>query len=110
MVIGIDVEAVLLSSKSVRDALSKNNEDVSFLEGYLGDFLGLSVIVDENYPGDQALLVERNIVGEIADAEPLKSSTYNHEEDMTTIGRVTRFTTAYVTDESALFLIKNVIA
>ncbi|EJQ42387.1 hypothetical protein IEE_03952 [Bacillus cereus BAG5X1-1] len=110
MVIGIDVEAVLLGSKSVRDALSKNNEDVSFLDGYLGDFLGLSVIVDENYPGDQALLVERNIVGEIADAEPLKSSTYNHEEDMTTIGRVTRFTTAYVTDESALFLIKNVIA
>ena len=50
MVIGIDVEAVLLGSKSVRDALSKNNEGVSFLDGYLGDFLGLSVIVDEKLP------------------------------------------------------------
>ncbi|UFH99685.1 hypothetical protein [Bacillus toyonensis] len=109
MVIGTDVEAALLSSKPVRDALSKNNTDLTLFDGYIGDFLQVSIIVDEHYPADQALLLERKIVGEIADAEPLRATTYNQDEDMTTIGRVTRFTTAYVTDPSALFLIKNVL-
>ena len=42
--------------------------------------------------------MERNIAGEIADAEPLATETYNQPEDKTTIGRVTRYTTAYITD------------
>ncbi|HHK5550419.1 TPA: hypothetical protein ACQUHI_000606 [Bacillus tropicus] len=110
LVIGIDVEAILLSSKSVRDSLKKDNEDIAFLEGYIGDFLGLSVIVDENYPSDLALLMERNIAGEIADAEPLATETYNQPEDKTTIGRVTRYTTAYITDPGAVFVYENVLS
>lgn len=101
-------EALLLKSKAVRDAFKQNGTDIVLLRGYIGDFLNLSIIVDENYPDDKVALVERGVVGEIADAEGLRSHTYNQEEDMTTIGRVTRFTTAYVTDPHAVFVYENI--
>ncbi len=62
-----------------------NNTDIALLNGYIGNFLGLDVIVDENYSDDQVLMLQRGIIGDIADAEPLKSHTYNQEEDSTTI-------------------------
>ena len=54
--------------------------------------------------------MERNIAGEIADAEPLATETYNQPEDKTTIGRVTRYTTAYITDPGAVFVYENVLS
>ncbi|PGM47410.1 hypothetical protein [Bacillus thuringiensis] len=103
-------EAILLKSKAVRDAFKQNGTDIVLLRGYLADFLGLSIIVDENYPNNQALLVERGMAGEIADAEPLTSDVYNQDEDKTTIGRVTRYTEAYITDPRAVFLITGITA
>lgn len=110
LVVSPVTEALLLKSKSIRDAFKQNGTDIVLLRGYIGDFLGLSIIVDENYPDNQALFVERGTAGDIADAEGLKSHTYNQEEDMTTIGRVTRFTEAYVTDPGAVFLITGITA
>ena len=103
-------EAILLKSKAVRDAFKQNGTDIVLLRGYLADFLGLSIIVDENYPNNQALLVERGMAGEIADAEPLTSDVYNQDEDKTTIGRVTRYTEAYITDPRAVFLITGIVS
>lgn len=110
LVVSPQTEALLLKSKSIRDAFKQNGTDIVLLRGYIGDFLGLSIVVDENYPDNQALFVERGTAGDIADAEGLQTHTYNQEEDMTTIGRVTRFTTAYITDPRAVFLITGITA
>lgn len=110
VVVSPATEAILLKSKAVRDAFKQNGTDIVLLRGYLADFLGLSIIVDENYPSNQVLLVERGTAGDIADAEGLQTHTYNQEEDMTTIGRVTRFTTAYITDPRAAFLITGIVS
>ena len=110
VVVSPATEAILLKSKAVRDAFKQNGTDIVLLRGYLADFLGLSIIVDENYPSNQVLLVERGTAGDIADAEGLQTHTYNQEEDMTTIGRVTRFTTAYITDPRATFLITGIVS
>lgn len=110
LVVSAATEAILLKSKAVRDAFKQNGTDIVLLRGYLADFLGLSIIVDSNYPNNQALLVERGMAGEIADAEPLTSDVYNQDEDKTTIGRVTRYTEAYITDPRAVFLITGITA
>ncbi|ADK05068.1 TPA: hypothetical protein QCU10_004265 [Bacillus anthracis] len=110
MVISTETEALFLKNKGIRDALRENNTDIALLNGYIGNFLGLDVIVDENYSDDQVLMLQRGIIGDIADAEPLKSHTYNQEEDSTTILRVSRFTTAYITDPKAVYLLKNIKA
>lgn len=108
LVVSPATEALLLKNKAIRDAFKQNGTDVVLLRGYLADYLGLSILVDENYPDDKVLFVERGAAGDIADAEGLRSHTYNQEEDMTTIGRVTRFTTAYVTDPHAVFVYENI--
>lgn len=110
VVVSAATEAIFLKSKAVRDAFKQNGTDIVLLRGYLADFLGLSILVDENYPDNKALLVERGMVGEIADAEPLTSETYNQPEDKTTIGRVTRYTEAYITDPRAVFVINGITA
>ncbi|PEX37918.1 hypothetical protein COK00_12595 [Bacillus cereus] len=110
MIISTETEALFLKNKGIRDALRVNNTDIALLNGYIGNFMGLDVIVDENYSDDQVLFVQRGIIGDIADAESLKSHTYNQEEDSTTILRVSRFTTAYVTDPKGVYLLKNIKA
>lgn len=110
MVISTETEALMLKNKAIRDSFRENNTDIALLKGFIGNFLGLDVIVDENYPDDQVLLVARGLIGDIADAEPLSTKTYNQEETDTTILRVSRFTTAYVTDPKGVYLLKNIKA
>lgn len=109
LVINPQVEAMMLKNKDIRDALRQNNTDVSLLRGYIGDFLGLSIIVDENFPANHVLMLQRKIVGDIADAEPLRTKVYNEDAHDRTIVRATRFTQAYLTDPKAVYLIENVV-
>lgn len=109
-VISPRVGAMLLKTKDVRDALRVNNTDVALLRGYIGDFMGLSFIQDENFKDGDALVLQKKVIGEIADAEPLKTFTYNEESNMRTIIRATRFTQAYLTDPKASYLLKTVKA
>jgi hypothetical protein len=108
VVVNPHVEAMLLKNKDIRDALRQNNTDVALLRGYLGDFLGLSFIVDENFASDKILVLQRKIIGDIADAEPLRTKTYNEDSNDRTIVRATRFTQAYLTDPKAIVVIKNI--
>lgn len=110
MVVSPETEALLIKNKAVRDAFRQNNTDIVLLNGYIGDFLNLSILVDENYSNDQVLLVERGMIGDIADAEGLKTKVYNQDEDDQTIARVTRFTEAYITDPKGVYLLKNIKA
>lgn len=109
-VISPRVGAMLIKTKDVRDALRVNNTDVALLRGYIGDFMGLSFIQDENFKDGDALVLQKKIIGEIADAEPLKTHPYNEEGNMRTIVRATRFTQAYLTDPKASYLLKTVKA
>ncbi|TEA49856.1 hypothetical protein EZE46_14785 [Bacillus sp. BH2] len=84
------------------------NQDLKQLSGYRGNFLGLDLIVDENFADDQVLLVQRGVIGDIADAVPLTTDQYNQNEDMTTIVRALRFTESYVTDPKGIYLLKNI--
>jgi hypothetical protein len=108
VVINPQVEANMLKQKDIRDAFRENNTDVALLRGYIGDFLGLSFIVDENFPAGQALMLQRKIIGDIADAEPLRTKTYNEDSNDRTIVRATRFTQAYLTDPKAINLIEGI--
>lgn len=108
VVINPRVEAMLLKNKDVRDALRQNNTDVALLRGYLGDFLGMSFIVDENFSDANVLVLQRKVIGDIADAEPLRTAVYNEQSNDRTIVRATRFTQAYLTDPKAIMLIKAV--
>jgi hypothetical protein len=108
VVIHPNVSATLLKNKDVRDALRQNNTDVALLRGYLGDFLGLSFIVDENFSTDKVLVLQRKIIGDIADAEELRTKTYNEDSNDRTIVRATRFTQAYLTDPKAIVVIKDI--
>lgn len=110
VVISPDIEAKLLKEKDIRDALRENNTDVALLRGYLGDFMGFSFIVDENFNEKDVLVLQRKIIGDIADAESLRTKVYNEESNDRSIVRATRFTQAYLTDPKAIFLIENVIA
>jgi len=101
-------EALLLKNKSIRDAFRVNNTDLALLRGYIGDFLGLSFITDENFPDDKVLVLQKKIIGDIADAEPLKSKTYNEEQNNKTIVQVTRYVQAYITDPKAIYVIDNI--
>lgn len=107
-VINPRIEAEMLKNKDIRDAFRQNNTDVALLRGYIGDFMGLSFIVDENFDSDKVLMVQRGIIGDIADAEALRTKTYNEDGNDRTIVRATRFTQAYVTDPNAIVLINNV--
>jgi hypothetical protein len=108
VVINPEQEAQMLKNKNIRDAFRENNTDVALLRGYIGDFMGLSFIVDENFAENNVLMVQRGIIGDIADAEPLRTKTYNEDSNDRTIVRATRFTQAYLTDPKAVFLLKNV--
>jgi hypothetical protein len=107
-VISPDVEAILMKNKNVRDALRQNNTDVALLRGYIGDFMGLSFIVDENFANNDVLVLQKKVIGDIADAEALRTKTYNEESNDRTIVRATRFTQAYLTDPKAVFLLTDV--
>jgi hypothetical protein len=109
-VISPDVEATFMKNKSIRDALRQNNTDLALLRGYVGDFMGLSFIVDENFTANDVVVLQKKVIGDIADAEALKTKTYNEESNDRTIARATRFTQAYLTDPKAVYLIENVIA
>jgi hypothetical protein len=108
VVMNPEQEALLLKNKGIRDAFRQNNTDVALLRGYVGDFMGLSFITDENFREDNVLVVQKKVIGDIADAEPLRTKTYNEEQNDRTIVRSTRFTQAYLTDPKAVYLIQNV--
>lgn len=108
VVINPNIEAEMLKKKDVRDAFRQNNTDVALLRGYIGDFMGLSFIVDENFIDGQALVLQRKIIGDIADAEALRTKTYNEDSNDRTIVRATRFTQAYLTDPKAIMLIESI--
>ena len=111
MVISPTVGAQLLKQQVIRDAFRQNNTDVALLRGYIGDFMGLSIIEDENMPAEKdVVLLQRKIIGDIADAQGLRTKTYNQDEEDQTIVRATRFTQAYLTDPKAVVRLKNVIA
>lgn len=103
-----NVMADMLKQKDIRDAFRENNTDVALLRGYIGDFMGLSFIEDENFADGDVLLVEKKTIGEIADAEGLKTKVYNEEAEDRTIVRATRYTQAYLTDPKAVYLLKTV--
>ncbi|WP_035435586.1 phage major capsid protein [Bacillus sp. UNC322MFChir4.1] len=86
------------------------NQDLKQLSGYRGSFLGLDLIVDESFSDKNVLLVQRGVIGDIADAVPFSTSQYNQDEDMTTIVRALRFTESYVTDPKGVYLLKNIVA
>ncbi|AVO23020.1 major capsid protein [Bacillus phage Anath] len=104
------VMATLLKTKDIRDAFRQNNTDVALLRGYIGDFMGLTFIQDENFVGKDVLLVQKKVIGEIADAEGLRTKVYSEEAEDRTIVRATRYTQAYLTDPKAVYLLKAVIA
>ncbi|PEZ47032.1 hypothetical protein CN367_11735 [Priestia megaterium] len=108
VVINPEIEAIMLKNKNIRDAFRENNTDVALLKGYIGDFMQLSFIVDENFADDNVLFLQKKTIGEIADAEGLRSKVYNEDSQERTIARVTRFTSAYLTDPKAVYLLKNV--
>lgn len=108
VVINPEIEAIMLKNKNIRDAFRQNNSDIALLRGYIGDFMGLSFIVDENFQDDNALILQKKVIGDIADAEGLRSKVYNEDSQERTIARVTRFTSAYLTDPKAVYLLKNV--
>ncbi|AGY48179.1 major capsid protein [Bacillus phage Riggi] len=107
VVINPEQEAQFLKNKNIRDAFRQNNTDLVLLRGYLGDFMGLSFIVDSHFEADNALILEKKVIGDIADADPLRTKTYNEDSNDRTIVRATRFTNAYLTDPKAVYLLKN---
>lgn len=109
LVINPDIAAVLLKNKDIRDALRVNNADVALLRGYLGDFLGLSIIEDENLDGKDAIMLQRKIIGDIADAQPLSTKIYNEDQNDRTIVRAVRFTQVGISDPKAIYLLEDVI-
>lgn len=110
VIINPETEAMLLKNANIRDAFRANNTDLALLRGYIGDFMGLSFIVDNNYQEKQLTMLQRGVVGDIADAEPMAAKTYNEDSNDRTIIRVTRFTAAYLTDPKAIVKVKNIIA
>lgn len=110
VVINPEQEAQLITNKNIRDAFRQNNTDVALLRGYIGDFMGLSFIVDSHFQEDNALILQKKVIGDIADAEALRTYTYNEESNDRTIVRATRFTNAYLTDPKAVYLLKNLNA
>jgi hypothetical protein len=97
-----------LKNKNIRDAFRQNNTDVALLRGYIGDFMGYSFIVDENFQENNVLILQKKVIGDIADAEALNTSVYNEDANEHTVVRAKRFTTAYLTDPKAVYLLKNV--
>ncbi|QKN88205.1 major capsid protein [Bacillus phage Novomoskovsk] len=110
VVINPEQEAQLIKNKNIRDAFRQNNTDVALLRGYIGDFMGLSFIVDSHFQADNALILQKKVIGDIADAEPLRTVTYNEDSNERTIVRATRFTNAYLTDPKAVYLLKGLNA
>lgn len=105
-----DQEAMLLKNKNIRDAFRQNNTDVALLRGYIGDFMGYSFIVDEKFQENNVLILQKKVIGDIADAESLNTQVYNEDANEHTVVRAKRFTTAYLTDPKAVFLLKGVRA
>lgn len=110
IVINPEQEAMLLKNKSIRDAFRENNTDVALLRGYIGDFMGFSFVVDEKFQANNVLILQKKVIGDIADAEALNTGVYNQEENEHTVIRAKRFTAAYLTDPKAVYLLKGVNA
>jgi hypothetical protein len=108
-VINPEIEAEMLKNKSIRDAFRENNTDITLMRGYIGDFMGISFLVDENFKEDHFLLVDRGNIGEIADAEAMRTKVYNEDSNDRTIVRATRFTAAYLTDPKAVYQLGNLL-
>lgn len=108
VVINPEVEAMILKNKSIRDAFRANNTDVALLRGYIGDFMGYSFIVDEKFQANNVLVLQKKVIGDIADAEPLNTGTYNEDANEHTVVRAKRFTAAYLTDPKAVYLLKGI--
>lgn len=109
MVVSTKTHGVLVKNPKIREAVKKNNQDIAFLDGYIGSVLGLDIIVDINYPDNEVLILERGIIGDIADADGgLRTLTYDQQENDTTILRATRFVTCYLTDPKGVYLLKNI--
>ena len=108
VVISPEIEAMLLKEKDIRDAFRQNNTDVALLRGYIGDFMGLSFITDENFRENDVLVLQKKVIGDIADAEGLRTKTYNEDSNDRSIVRATRFTQAYLTDPKAVYLLEGV--
>ncbi|QFG05161.1 major capsid protein [Bacillus phage 056SW001B] len=107
IVMNPEQEAQFLKNKNIRDAFRQNDTDVALLRGYIGDFLGFSFIVDEKFKENNLLIVQKKQIGDIADAESLNTQVYNEEANEHTVVRAKRFTTAYLTDPKAVYLLKN---
>lgn len=108
IVINPEVEAMILKNKNIRDAFRSNNTDVALLRGYIGDFMGYSFIVDEKFQANNVLILQKKVIGDIADAEALNTGTYNEDANEHTVVRAKRFTAAYLTDPKAVYLLKGI--
>jgi hypothetical protein len=91
--------------------------ELSKLRKRVEEYVGTNIyfIVDPNLVSpdgkkDTVIMCERGTLGEIADAIPLTAQTYNIEEEMLTIVRAFRFTTAYLTDPKAIVVFNDVLA
>jgi hypothetical protein len=94
---------------------SETAPELSRLKKRVVEYVGTNIqfIIDPNLvtpdgKKDTVIMCERGTIGEIADAIPLTAQTYNIEEEMTTVIRAFRFTTAYLTDPKAIVVFDDV--
>lgn len=117
-IISPELELALMKNRDFRDTVGKDvgtGADLVLLRGYIGQFMGIDFIVDERFTqiagaNDTALLLERGVVGDLVDAEGLRTKMYNEEQHDRTVVRVTRFSTVTLNSPKAVYLIKNTLA
>ena len=117
-IISPELELALMKNRDFRDTVGKDvgtGADLVLLRGYIGQFMGINFIVDERFTqiagaNDTALLLERGVVGDLVDAEGLRTKMYNEEQHDRTVVRVTRFSTVTLNSPKAVYLIKNTLA
>lgn len=117
-IISPELELALMKNRDFRDTVGKDvgtGADLVLLRGYIGQFMGINFIVDERFTqiagaNDTALLLERGVVGDLVDAEGLRTKMYNEEQHDRTVVRVTRFSAVTLNAPKAVYLIKNTLA
>lgn len=117
-IISPELELALMKNKDFRDTVGKDvgtGADLVLLRGYIGQFMGINFIVDERFTqiagaNDTALLLERGVVGDLVDAEGLRTTMYNEQQHDRTVVRVTRFSAVTLNAPKAVYLIKNTLA
>lgn len=117
-IISPELELALMKNKDFRDTVGKDvgtGADLVLLRGYIGVYMGINFIVDERFTqiagaNDTALLLERGVVGDLVDAEGLRTKMYNEEQHDRTVVRVTRFSAVTLNSPKAVYLIKNTLA